>query len=75
MRLSTDQKGSIAELAIAKAAVARGIVVYRPLSDGERYDMIFDFGGVLPRPRPLLLSSGRSDRGPDAGAPPDRPER
>ncbi len=42
--LSTDQKGAIAELAIAKAAIALGIGVYRPLGDGERYDMIFDFG-------------------------------
>ena len=47
--LSTDQKGAIAELAIAKAAIALGIGVYRPLSDGERYDLIFDFGGRLDR--------------------------
>ena len=47
--LSTDQKGAIAELAIAKAAIAHGIGVYRPLSDGERYDMIFDFGERLDR--------------------------
>jgi hypothetical protein len=47
--LSTDQKGSIAELAIAKAAIARRIGVYRPLSDGERYDLIFDLGDRLDR--------------------------
>ena len=47
--LSTDQKGAIAELAIAKAAIARRIGVYRPLSDGERYDLIFDLGDRLDR--------------------------
>ena len=47
--LSTDQKGSIAELAIAKAAIACRIGVYRPLSDGERYDLIFDLGDRLDR--------------------------
>jgi len=47
--LSTDQKGAIAELAIAKAALARRIGVYRPLSDGQRYDLIFDLGARLDR--------------------------
>ena len=49
LALSTDQKGAIAELAIAKAALARRIGVYRPLSDGERYDLIFDLGDRLDR--------------------------
>lgn len=47
--LSTDQKGAIAELAIAKAAIAARIGVYSPLSDGGRYDLIFDFGDRLDR--------------------------
>lgn len=47
--LSSDQKGAIAELAIAKAAIARRIGVYRPLGDGGRYDLIFDFGDRLDR--------------------------
>jgi hypothetical protein len=40
--LTTDQKGAIAELAIAKAATELGIDVYRPFADGGRYDVIFD---------------------------------
>jgi PD-(D/E)XK endonuclease len=39
--LTTDQKGAIAEQAIALAAVELGIGVARPLGD-ERYDLIFD---------------------------------
>ena len=38
--LTTDQKGNIAELAIARAAIALGIEVYRPVGEGGRYDMI-----------------------------------
>ena len=49
MELSSDQKGAIAESAIAHAAVKLGIGVYRPLSDGARYDLIFDFGDRLAR--------------------------
>ncbi|MBD0348648.1 MAG: hypothetical protein ICV59_05815, partial [Thermoleophilia bacterium] len=45
--LSTDQKGAIAETAIAHAAVALGIGVSKPVGD-ERYDLIFDL-------RPRLL--------------------
>ena len=41
---TTDQKGAVAELAIAAAAIDLGIGVSRPLSD-ERYDLIFDLGG------------------------------
>jgi hypothetical protein len=40
--LTTDQKGSIAEAEVACAAMKLGIGVYRPMSDGERYDLIFD---------------------------------
>jgi PD-(D/E)XK endonuclease len=39
--LTTDQKGAIAEAAIALAAIELGIGVSRPLGD-ERYDLIFD---------------------------------
>ena len=49
MGLSTDQKGAIAELAIANAAIARRIGVYRPVGEGGRYDLIFDFGDRLDR--------------------------
>ena len=42
MELTTDQKGSIAEAEIAAAAIRLGIGVLKPLTDGERYDLIFD---------------------------------
>ena len=41
-RITTDQKGAIAETAIAHRAVRRGIGVSRPVNEGERYDLIFD---------------------------------
>jgi hypothetical protein len=47
--LTTDQKGAIAELAIAKAATELGIDVYRPLAEGGRYDLIFDLVDRLVR--------------------------
>jgi hypothetical protein len=40
--VTTVQKGAIAELAIAHRAAALGIGVFKPLTDGERYDLIFD---------------------------------
>jgi PD-(D/E)XK endonuclease len=46
--LSTDQKGAIAETAIAAAALELGIGVSRPFGD-ERYDLIFDFHPPLVR--------------------------
>lgn len=47
--LTTDQKGSAAELAIAHAAAEIGIGVYKPLTDGERYDLILEAGARLVR--------------------------
>ena len=47
--LTTDQKGAIAESAIAHAAIKLGIDVYRPVAEGGRYDMIFDVGTDLVR--------------------------
>ncbi len=46
--LTTNQKGAVAESAIAFEAVKLGIGVYRPLMD-ERYDFIFDVGSSLIR--------------------------
>ncbi len=45
--LTTDQKGSIAELAIAKAAIEFDVDVYSPMAEGGRYDLIFDVRGRL----------------------------
>ena len=47
--LTTDQKGAIAETAIAHAATKLGIEVYRPISEGGRFDMIFLLGDDLAR--------------------------
>jgi PD-(D/E)XK nuclease superfamily protein len=46
--LTTDQKGAIAEAAIALEAIKLGIGVSRPLAD-ERYDLIFDLGSKFVR--------------------------
>ena len=45
--LTTDQKGNVAELAIARDAVALGIDVYKPVGEGGRYDMIFEIDDSL----------------------------
>ncbi len=47
--LTSDQKGAIAEPSIAAAAIKLGIGVLKPLSDGHRYDLVFDVGRQLPR--------------------------
>jgi hypothetical protein len=47
--LTTNQKGALAETKNAAAAMELGIDVYRPVGDGGRYDLIFDFGGLLAR--------------------------
>jgi hypothetical protein len=71
--LTTDQKGAVAEAAIAFAAVELGIGVSRPLRD-ERYDLIFDLGSRLVRvqckwtPRSgavIVIPCRTSRRGPD----------
>jgi hypothetical protein len=47
--LTPTAKGAIAELAIASAATQQGIVVSRPMTEGVRYDLIFDIRGDLLR--------------------------
>jgi hypothetical protein len=47
--LSTDQRGSVAELAIIHHAARLGLGVARPLTDGHRYDLIFELGDRLLR--------------------------
>lgn len=46
---STDRKGSVAESAIAHAAIKLGVGVFRPLCEGERYDLILDLRPELVR--------------------------
>jgi hypothetical protein len=45
--LTTDQKGAIAETALVHAAAKLCIPVYKPISEGSRYDMIFDVDSRL----------------------------
>jgi hypothetical protein len=45
--LTPSQKGSIAEAAIIAAAVKLGIGVSKPVNEGLRYDLVFDFGRLM----------------------------
>ena len=45
--LTTDQKGAIAEMAIAWHATRLGVDVYKPVAEGGRCDLIFDVGARL----------------------------
>src|SRR5438876_940388 len=47
--MTTDQKGAIAEMAIALAATKLHIDVYRPVAEGGRCDMILGLGNDLLR--------------------------
>jgi hypothetical protein len=47
VELSTDQRGSLAEVAIAHHAARLGIGVLWPLTSGLRYDLVLDFEGRL----------------------------
>jgi hypothetical protein len=49
MEWTPSQKGAIAETAIAAEAVRLGIGVFRPVGEGERYDLIFDLRPNLVR--------------------------
>jgi hypothetical protein len=42
--LTPTQKGSIAEAVIAAEAVKAGVNVLRPLTEGGRYDLLFEIG-------------------------------
>jgi hypothetical protein len=45
--LTTDQKGAIAEMGIAWHATQLGVDVYKPVAEGGRCDLIFDFADRL----------------------------
>jgi hypothetical protein len=47
--LTTDQKGAIAETAIVHVAIKAGFGVWRPVAEGERYDLILRVGAHLLR--------------------------
>ena len=42
--LNSNEKGAIAELEIATAALKLGVAVYKPLSEHSRADLIFEIG-------------------------------
>ena len=42
-------KGNVAELKIAAEAARLGIPVLRPMTEHERYDLVFELGGGLQR--------------------------
>ena len=46
---ASNNKGAVAEAAIALAAARLGLRVLRPLADGARYDLAFDVAGSLLR--------------------------
>ena len=47
--MTTNQKGAIAEAAIALEAIKLGVEVYRPMAEGGRYDLIFVLEELLLR--------------------------
>jgi hypothetical protein len=47
--MTPNQKGAIAEAAIALHAMRAGIFVLRPVMEGSRYDLVFDTSGRLLR--------------------------
>ena len=47
--LSTNQKGAIAEMKIATAAVELGVPVLKPIQEHGRYDLAFEISGRLLR--------------------------
>jgi hypothetical protein len=49
VELTSSQKGGLAELKIAAAAADLGIGVLRPMTEGLRYDLVFDVAGTLLR--------------------------
>ncbi len=47
--MNPNQKGNVAELAIAKEAADLGLSVLKPLTEHERYDLALGIGGQLMR--------------------------
>ena len=68
--MTPNEKGAIAEIAIAAAATKLGVRVLRPLADGGRYDLVFDLAGRLlkvqckwaPRKGAVIVVHTRSSR-------------
>ena len=72
--LTSNQKGAIAEAAIALEAVRHGVNVLRPVVEGGRYDLVFEIGRrflrvqckwAVRRGDVVEVRTGTSRRGPD----------
>jgi hypothetical protein len=63
--LTSNEKGAIAELEVATAALKLGVAVYKPLSEHSRADLIFETGEKLWR---VQCKWGALTRGADAVA-------
>ena len=59
---SSNVKGAVAELAVAKAAAELGLAVYGPLTEHGRYDLVIEIAG---RPQRVQCKWGRLVRGRD----------
>ena len=60
--LTTNQKGAIAETAVVYEATKLRIEVYRPVSEGGRFDLIVDLGERLVRVQCVRYYSARRTR-------------
>jgi hypothetical protein len=49
MFVNSNQKGNVAELAIAKAAADQGLTVLKPMTEHARYDLAFEVAGRFVR--------------------------
>jgi hypothetical protein len=47
--MTSNQKGAIAEAAVALHALRHGIGVLRPVAEGARYDLVFEIGSQFLR--------------------------
>jgi prevent-host-death family protein len=72
--VDTNQKGNVAELAIAKDAARLGLSVLMPLTEHERYDLALELAGKLLRVQckwarkvgsVVVVNLARNRRGPD----------
>jgi len=57
--LTPTQKGNVAEAAITLAAVKLGIGVLKPVQEGLRYDLMFDFHPELARVQCKTVAAAR----------------
>jgi hypothetical protein len=70
--MTTDQKGAIAEAAIALAATRLNVDVYKPVAEGGRCDLILGIGNQTDAgPMQMGISRQRCRRSPVLDFPPN----